>query len=50
MTRYGSLIAGAKTLGKNDCARVLHETVAEEKAADEKLTSIAQGAVNLRAA
>jgi ferritin-like metal-binding protein YciE len=50
MSRYGSLIAWAKTLGKSDCARVLQETLAEEKAADEKLTSIAESAVNRRAA
>ena len=50
MTRYGSLIAWAKTLGKNDSARVLQETLTEEKAADEKLTSIAEGSVNRQAA
>jgi len=50
MTRYGSLIAWAKALGRNDCAQVLHQTLEEEKAADEKLTSIAESGVNLRAA
>ena len=50
MTRYGSLIAWAKTLGRDDCASVLEETLNEEKAADEKLTSIAKGGVNRKAA
>ncbi len=50
MTRYGSLIAWAKALGRNDCAQVLQETLAEEKAADNKLTAIAEGGVNRAAA
>ena len=50
MTRYGSLIAWARTLGRSDCAQVLQETLAEEKAADEKLTSIAESGVNRKAA
>jgi ferritin-like metal-binding protein YciE len=50
ITRYGSLIAWAKQLGRNDCAGVLEKTLEEEKAADRKLTAIAQSKVNLRAA
>jgi ferritin-like metal-binding protein YciE len=50
ITRYGSLIAWAKQLGRNDAARVLEQTLAEEKEADKKLTSIAESKVNLRAA
>jgi len=50
MTRYGTLIAWAKTLGRNDCAEVLRETLAEEEAADKKLTKIAEGGVNRAAA
>jgi len=50
ITRYGSLIAWAKQLGRNDCASVLQKTLEEEKAADQKLTSIAESKVNLRAA
>ena len=50
ITRYGSLIAWAKQLGRNDAARVLEQTLAEEKAADKTLTSIAESKVNLRAA
>src|SRR5271166_989772 len=45
MTRYGTLIAWAKALGRNDCAQVLQETLAEEKAADNKLTAISEGGV-----
>jgi len=50
VSRYGSLIAWAKALGRNDCAQLLHQTLEEEKAADEKLTSIAESGVNRRAA
>ena len=50
MTRYGTLIAWAKQLGKNDVASLLKQTLDEERNADQKLTSIAEGAVNLRAA
>jgi ferritin-like metal-binding protein YciE len=50
MTRYGTLISWAKTLGRKDCADVLGETLAEEEAADKKLTKIAEGGVNRAAA
>lgn len=50
ITRYGSLIAWAKQLGRNDCATVLQQTLAEEKAADQKLTSLAESKINVRAA
>jgi ferritin-like metal-binding protein YciE len=50
ITRYGSLIAWARQLGRNDCASVLQKTLEEEKAADKKLTTIAESKVNLRAA
>lgn len=50
ITRYGSLIAWSKQLDKADVAELLGETLSEEKAADQKLTSIAEGTVNLRAA
>jgi ferritin-like metal-binding protein YciE len=42
MTRYGTLIAWAKSLGRADCAKVLQQNLAEEKAADEKLTTLAE--------
>src|SRR5262249_2910251 len=38
ITRYGSLIAWAKQLGRNDCAALLEQNLEEEKAADKKLT------------
>lgn len=50
MTRYGSLIAWAKELGRADCASILQRTLDEEKATDRKLTQMAETAVNLRAA
>ena len=50
MARYGSLIAWAKQLGRNDCASILQKTLDEEKATDKKLTSLAESKVNLRAA
>jgi ferritin-like metal-binding protein YciE len=50
ITRYGSLIAFAKELGRNDCASVLQQTLEEEKATDKKLTMIAESRVNSRAA
>ncbi len=50
ITRYGSLIAWAKQLGRNDCASVLQKTLDEEKATDQKLSALADSKVNLRAA
>jgi ferritin-like metal-binding protein YciE len=43
---YGSLVQIAKTLGMNDAAEVLHQTLDEEKQADEKLTEVAEWHVN----
>src|SRR5262249_36152272 len=40
ITRYGTLIAWAKKLGRNDCASVLEKNLNEEKATDKKLTSM----------
>ena len=50
MTRYGTLVAWAKQLGRNDCASVLQKNLDEEKAADKKLNDIAEGSVNRKAA
>jgi ferritin-like metal-binding protein YciE len=50
ITRYGSLVAWAKQLGRSDCASVLQKTLEEEKETDKKLTMIAENKVNLRAA
>ena len=46
---YGSLVQLAKTLGMNDVAGLLEETLNEEKEADEKLTAIAEVHINLEA-
>ena len=50
MAAYGTLIAWARSMGHTDAERLLQETLDEEKAADEKLTSIAEGGVNQEAA
>jgi ferritin-like metal-binding protein YciE len=50
ITRYGSLIAWANQLGRRDAAKVLEQTLNEEKAADKKLTSVAENQVNWKAA
>jgi ferritin-like metal-binding protein YciE len=50
ITRYGSLVAWAKQLGRNDCASILQKTLDEEKATDKKLTLLAENKINLRAA
>jgi ferritin-like metal-binding protein YciE len=50
MTRYGTLMAWAKQLGRNDCASVLQQNLDEEKAADAKLTTLAERGVNRKAA
>lgn len=50
ITRYGTLIAWAKQLGRSDCAAVLAQTLQEEKATDAKLTAMAESHVNAKAA
>jgi ferritin-like metal-binding protein YciE len=50
IARYGTLIAWAKQLGRNDCASVLQRNLDEEKAADKKLTEIAEARLNFKAA
>lgn len=50
MTRYGTLIAWAKQLGRQDVTTLLQQTLQEEKATDEKLTAMAEAKVNWRAA
>lgn len=50
ITRYGTLIALANQLGRSDCAGVLQQSLAEEKATDRKLTEIAESRVNKLAA
>jgi len=50
MTRYGTLMAWAKQLGRDDCAAVLAKNLKEEEATDKKLTTLAEGNINLQAA
>jgi ferritin-like metal-binding protein YciE len=50
ITRYGSLIAWAKQLGRSDCAALLQQNLDEEKATDKKLTALAETNVNRKAA
>ncbi len=47
---YGSIIAWAKELGEEECADILGQTLAEEQAADRKLSDLAKGGVNREAA
>jgi ferritin-like metal-binding protein YciE len=46
ITRYGTLAAWARQLGRNDCAQVLEQNLEEEKATDLRLTAIAESRVN----
>jgi ferritin-like metal-binding protein YciE len=50
MAAYGTLIAWAKTMGHSEAAELLEEILEEEKAADEKLTELAEGGINQAAA
>lgn len=46
---YGGLISLAKTLGRPDIAEIMVQTLEEEKAADTKLSTIAEDRVNIGA-
>ena len=50
MAAYGTLVAWARAMGHSDAADLLQETLDEEKAADEKLSSLAEGGINQSAA
>jgi ferritin-like metal-binding protein YciE len=50
ITRYGTLVAWAQQLGRDDSAAVLQRTLDEEKATDKKLTKLAESKVNRKAA
>jgi ferritin-like metal-binding protein YciE len=50
MAAYGTLVAWAKSMGHTDAADLLQEILDEEKAADEKLTQIAESGINEQAA
>ena len=47
---YGTLTEFAKTLGEQEIADILYQTLTEEKAADEKLTKVAETCINVAAA
>lgn len=50
MTLYGTLIAWARQLGRADCASLLEQNLKDEKAADTKLSSLAERGINAKAA
>ncbi len=50
MAAYGTLVAWARVLGHTEAAELLVETLEEEKAADSKLTQLAEGGINREAA
>ncbi|MGC2447306.1 MAG: DUF892 family protein [Candidatus Sulfotelmatobacter sp.] len=49
MAAYGSLIAFARQLGIREAAELLQQTLNEEKAADAKLTQLAETTINRQA-
>jgi ferritin-like metal-binding protein YciE len=50
MAAYGTLLAWAQGMGHAEAARLLQKILDEEKAADKKLTSLAEGGINQEAA
>ena len=50
MAAYGTLVAWARAMGHDEAADLLQETLDEEKAADEKLNTLAEGGINEQAA
>jgi len=46
ITAYGTVIAWAEALGLTEVAQILGESLAEEKAADKKLSAIAESGIN----
>jgi len=50
ITRYGTLRTWAQQLGMQDAARLLEETLAEEKKTDDLLTQMAENQANPKAA
>jgi len=50
MAAYGTLVAWAEVMGHSEAARLLQENLDEEKAADEKLSGLAEGGINQTAA
>jgi ferritin-like metal-binding protein YciE len=49
ITRYGSMHAWATSLGMDEAAELLESILMEEKAADEKLTDLAESRINFAA-
>jgi ferritin-like metal-binding protein YciE len=49
ITRYGTLVAWAKLLGRTDVAKLLSANLKEEKATDKKLNGIATRKINRKA-
>lgn len=50
MAAYGTLVAWARTMGHTEAAGLLQQTLDEEKAADKKLSGLAEGGINQDAA
>ena len=50
MAAYGTLVAWARAMGHDEAADLLQQTLDEEKAADEKLSELAEGGINRSAA
>jgi ferritin-like metal-binding protein YciE len=50
MAAYGTLIAWAQAMGHTEAAQLLQRTLEEEKAADKKLSGLAEGGINQAAA
>lgn len=50
MASYGTLVAWARAMGHDKAGDLLEQTLNEEKAADEKLSSLAEGGINQEAA
>ena len=50
MAAYGTLIAWARAMGHDEAADLLEQNLDEEKAADEKLSGLAEGGINQSAA
>jgi ferritin-like metal-binding protein YciE len=50
MAAYGTLVAWARAMDHNDAADLLQETLDEEKAADKKLSTLAENGINQEAA
>jgi ferritin-like metal-binding protein YciE len=50
MAAYGTLVAWAQAMGHTVAATLLQQTLDEEKAADKKLSSLAEGTINRVAA